>query len=681
LLFASTNFTRFLPSMNQTETLDQLSINTIRTLSMDAVQKANSGHPGMPMGAAPMAHVLWTRFLRFNPEDPMWPGRDRFVLSAGHGCMLLYSLLHLSGYKVSLEDLMNFRQMHSITPGHPEYGLTPGVEVTTGPLGQGFAHAVGMAIAQKHLSAVYHSGDFKPFDYYVYGICSDGDLMEGISSEAASMAGHLGLGNLIFLYDDNLISIEGDTSIAFTEDVKKRFEAFEWQVLEVKDGNDTEALEKAIAEARADQDRPSLIKVRTQIAYGSPNKVGTAGAHGSPLGDDEVTASKENLGWPADKKFYVPDEVRQQYQELVEKGKSLQQEWEKDWQAYTSNHQDKAGQWEAAKAGKLPREVMDKLPVYPTDKKGVATRKASGKALNFIAENCPWLIGGSADLAPSNNTLLDVSDSFTRENYAGRNFHYGVREHAMAAVVNGMNLTQGIRAYGATFLIFSDYLKPSLRLAAIMKLPSIFVFTHDSIGLGEDGTTHQPIEHLMAMRLIPGVTVIRPGDANETVHAWRIAMNHDSGPIALALTRQNLPTIDRELCAAASEVEKGAYILKDSADEPQLILIATGSELQLALDAQEQLASEGIAARVVSMPSWELFEAQPESYRASVLPRETKRRISIEAGSTLGWQKYIGSEGIAIGLDTFGESAPGEELMEHFGFSVANVVSQAKSLL
>ncbi|MDF9797466.1 transketolase [Catalinimonas alkaloidigena] len=667
--------------MNQTETLDQLSINTIRTLSMDAVQKANSGHPGMPMGAAPMAHVLWSRFLRFNPEDPNWVGRDRFVLSAGHGCMLLYSLLHLAGYKVSIDDLKNFRQMHSITPGHPEYGLTPGVEVTTGPLGQGFAHAVGMAIAQQHLSAIYKADEFNPFDYHVYGICSDGDLMEGISSEAASMAGHMALGNLIFMYDDNEISIEGDTAIAFTEDVKKRFEAFQWQVLEVKDGNDLDAIEKALAEAKADSSRPSLIKVRTQIAFGSPNKVGTAGAHGSPLGDEEVLASKKFLGWPTDKYFYVPDEVRSQYQALKEKGVKLHQEWQDQWNAYAKSYPDKAVLWEASRNGKLPEGIAEKLPVYKPEDGAVATRKASGKALNFIAEQCPWLIGGSADLAPSNNTNLSSSESYAKENYAARNFHFGVREHAMTAAVNGMNLTEGVRAYGATFLIFSDYLKPSLRLAAIMKLPSILVFTHDSIGLGEDGTTHQPVEHLMAMRLIPGVTVIRPGDANETVQAWRVALDHHDGPVALALTRQGLPTLDREIYAKAEELEQGAYILKEADGEPEIILIASGSEVQLAVVAQKVLAQEGIAARVVSMPSWELFDAQNESYKESVLPASVKKRVSIEAGSTLGWQKYIGGEGIAIGLDTFGESAPGGELMEFFGFTVDNVVNKAKSLV
>jgi len=668
--------------MNQTETLDQLSINTIRTLSMDAVQKANSGHPGMPMGAAPMAHVLWTRFLRYNPEDPNWFGRDRFVLSAGHGCMLLYSLLHLSGYKVSIDDLKNFRQMHSITPGHPEYGLTPGVEVTTGPLGQGFAHAVGMAIAQQHLSAVYKTSDFNPFDYHIYGICSDGDLMEGISSEAASMAGHMALGNLIFLYDDNEISIEGDTDIAFTEDVKARFEAFQWQVLEVKDGNDLDAIEKAIAEAKADTSRPSLIKVRTQIAYGSPNKVGTAGSHGSPLGDDEVKASKEFLGWPTDKFFYVPDEVQEQYNQRKEEGKKLQADWQQKWDSYTKANPEKAAQWDASVKGKLPEGFAEKLPVYKTEDGAVATRKASGKALNAIADQCPWLIGGSADLAPSNNTNLDSSRSFSKEDYAARNFHFGVREHGMAAAVNGMNLTEGVRAFGATFLIFSDYLKPSLRLAAIMKLNSVFVFTHDSIGLGEDGTTHQPVEHLTAMRLIPGVTVIRPADANETVQAWRVAIEHEGGPIALALTRQGLPTVDRSTHGKAEDLAKGAYILKDADNnDPKLILIASGSEVQLALDAQKQLTEEGIATRVVSMPSWELFDAQDQAYKESVLPKSVSKRISIEAGSTLGWQKYIGGEGVAIGLDTFGESAPGGELMKFFGFSVENVVAKAKELM
>ncbi len=648
---------------------------------MDAVQKAKSGHPGMPMGAAPMAHVLWTRFLRFNPEDPAWPGRDRFVLSAGHGCMLLYSLLHLSGYKVSLDDIKNFRQLHSITPGHPEYGLTSGVEVTTGPLGQGFAHAVGMAIAQKHLGAVYHSDEHQPFEYHVYGICSDGDLMEGISSEAASMAGHMGLGNLIFLYDDNLISIEGDTGIAFTEDVKKRFKAFDWQVLDVSDGNDLEAIEKALQEALADTSRPSLIKVRTKIAFGSPNKVGTAGAHGAPLGEDEVKATKENLGWSADQHFHVPDEVKEQYHKAGEKGKVYQLHWEKQWEVYKKTYPAKAANWEASISGKIPQDIVAGLPQYKPEDGSVATRKASGKALNYIAEHCPWLIGGSADLAPSNNTHMAVSASFSRENYGARNFHFGVREHAMAAAVNGMNLTEGVRAFGATFLIFSDYLKPSLRLAAIMKLNSIFIFTHDSIGLGEDGTTHQPVEHLMAMRLIPGVTVIRPADANETLHALRVAINHEGGPVALALTRQGLPIIEDGGSASTSDLEKGAYILRGSENQPDLILIASGSEVQLALGAQEQLAEDGLSVRVVSMPSWELFEAQDAAYREKVLPRNVTNRVSIEAGSTLGWQKYVGADGLCIGIDVFGESAPGPEIMEHMGFTVSNVVQKARECM
>ena len=668
--------------MSQPNNIDLLSINTIRTLSIDAVQRANSGHPGMPMGAAPMAHVLWTKFLRFNAEDPHWPGRDRFVLSAGHGCMLLYSLLHLAGYKLSLDDIKNFRQLHSITPGHPEYGLTPGVEVTTGPLGQGFAHAVGMAIGQKHLSAIYHQDDFNPFDYHVYGICSDGDLMEGISSEAASMAGHLGLGNLIFLYDDNLISIEGNTNIAFTEDVKTRFEGFNWQVLEVSDGNDMEAIERALQEAKDERQKPTLIKVRTQIAYGSPNKVGTAGAHGSPLGEDEVQASKEYLGWPTDKHFYVPDEVKEHYRQAADKGKELHQEWQKTWENYRQAHPDQAKRWDQAQSGKLPKEVENKLPVFNESDGALASRKASGKVLNYIADHCPWLIGGSADLAPSNNTNLSASDSFTRENYAARNFHFGVREHAMAAAVNGMNLTEGIRAFGATFLIFSDYLKPSLRLAAIMKLKSILVFTHDSIGLGEDGTTHQPIEHLSAMRLIPNVTVIRPADANETVHAWRVAINHHDGPVALALTRQGLPTLKRsEAVGQATELEKGAYILKDSESVPELIIMATGSEVNLALQAQEKLSQQGTQVRVVSMPSWELFDQQDQAYRDKVLPPQVSKRISVEAGSTLGWQKYTGSSGLNIGIDTFGESAPGGELMKFFGFTVDNIVEKSKSIL
>ncbi len=662
--------------------LENLCINTIRCLSMDAVQKANSGHPGMPMGAAPMAHVLWTQFMKHNPKDPNWVNRDRFILSAGHGCMLLYSLLHLTGYDVSLEDIKNFRQWESITAGHPEYGLAPGVEVTTGPLGQGFANGIGFAIAQKYLAARYNRPGFDLFDYNIFAICSDGDLMEGISSEAASLAGHLKLGNIIYLYDDNHISIEGETEIAFTESVNKRFEAFGWHVQMIDDGNDTDAIAKAIEAAKAETDAPSIINVRTHIAFGSPNKVDTAGSHGSPLGEEEVALTKKNLGWDPDKHFYIPEEAKDFYHNEIKKGQEGQKEWEQLFDEYKSKFPELAKEFENVRDGITPDDWEKKLPVFSVDDGPMATRKASSKVINAVAPLFPNLIGGSADLAPSTNTTINDSESFSAGNYGNRNFHFGVREHAMGAILNGMNLTLGIRAYGATFLIFSDYMRPTIRLAAIMKIAPIYVFTHDSIGLGEDGTTHQPIEQLMSLRAIPNVTTIRPADANETSHAWRVALKNTDGPVALVLTRQGLPVIDLTHTANGPEyLEKGAYILRDSDGQPDIILIASGSEVKVALEAQETLKKEDISVRVVSMPSWELFEKQPKEYKEKVFPAAIKKRIAIEAGATLGWYKYITDEGDVIGIDRFGESAPGGQLMEEFGFTGENVVSKAKKLL
>ncbi|MBS1492263.1 MAG: transketolase [Bacteroidetes bacterium] len=661
--------------------IDTLCINTIRTLSMDAVQKANSGHPGMPMGAAPMAHVLWGGTMNYNPDDTQWLNRDRFVLSAGHGCMLQYSILHLAGYKITMEDLKNFRQLHSITPGHPEYGLTPGIETTTGPLGQGFATGVGMAVGQKYLAAKYNKPGFDIFNYRIFGICSDGDLMEGISAESASFAGHLKLGNIIYFYDDNHISIEGDTSITFTDDTAKRFESYGWQVLVVDDVNDIDALNNALESAIKETEKPSLIKVRTHIAYGSPNKHDTAGAHGSPLGEDEVKLTKEALGFDPDKSFFVPSGVYEFYKKAVDKNVETYNEWNKKYSEYKSKFPELAAEFENAKNNKLNFDWEKVLPVWEADEKGVETRKASGKVINALAKNIPLMIGGSADLSPSNDTEIKDAGSFSYDNYIGRNFHFGVREHSMGAELNGMNLTPGIIAYGATFLIFSDYMKPAIRLAAIMKLRTIFIYTHDSVGLGEDGTTHQPIEQLIGLRAIPNLTVIRPADANETAYAWQAAIECSEGPTALALTRQKVPVFDRTKFASAEGLLKGAYVLSDSEGTPDVIFIATGSEVQLAVKASESLAKENIKSRVVSMPSWELFEKQSDEYKNSVLPKDIKKRVVIEAASPFGWCKYSGDEGVIIGIDRFGESAPAEQIFKEFGFTVDNVVNQAKKIL
>ncbi len=663
------------------KSIEQSGINTVRVLAADAVQKANSGHPGTPMALAPIGDVLWTKVMNYNPKNAEWANRDRFVLSAGHACMLQYCFLYLTGYDISMDDLKNFRQLHSKTAGHPEYGLLAGIEVTTGPLGQGFANGIGMAIAQQFIASRYNKPGFDIFDYKIYAICSDGDLMEGVSAEAASMAGHLKLGNIIYLYDDNKITIEGDTSITFDEDVTERFQAYGWHVQSVADGNDTEAIYTAIQNAKNETKRPSLIKVRTHIGFGSPNKVDTAGAHGSPLGKDEVRLVKENLGFDPDKSFVVADEVLNYYRSKGEAGIKKEQDWNALYAKYKEKYAAEAAEYELFSNGKLPEGWKDDLPVFKPDAKGIATRKASGKTLNSIAAKLPLLIGGSADLSPSTDTILDDYQSFTSENHGGRNFHFGIREHAMGAVLNGMALTKGIIPYGATFLIFSDYMRPPIRLAAIMKIRPIYVYTHDSIGLGEDGTTHQPVEQLIGLRSVHDVTVIRPADANETAQAWRVALEHSGGPVALILTRQNIPIIDQDKFAKAANVEKGAYILSDCEGEAQLILMGSGSEVHLLLEAQEKLKEESIKVRVVSFPSWELFDVQSADYKEKVLPKKIRKRLAVEAGSPIGWCKYVTDDGDVIGITKFGESAPGEQVMKEYGFSVENVINKAKSLL
>jgi transketolase len=662
------------------KSIEQLSIDTVRVLSADAVQKANSGHPGTPMALAPIGHVLWSQFMHYNPKNPHWANRDRFILSAGHACMFQYSFLYLTGYNITLDDIKNFRQLHSKTAGHPEYGLLDGIEVTTGPLGQGFANGVGFAIAQKYLAARYNKPGFNLFDYKIYAICSDGDLMEGVASEAASLAGHLELGNIIYIYDDNHISIEGDTDITFNEDVAKRFEAYGWHVQVVNDANDVHALSNAINNAKVETSKPSLIKVRSHIAYGSPNKVDTAGAHGSPLGADEVKLVKQFFGFDPDQSFIVPDEVLNYYRKCGEKGAGTEQKWNDLYKAYKEKFPELAAEYEQAVSGELPKGWDASLPVFKPEGK-MATRQASGKVLNAIASKLPTLIGGSADLAPSTDTTLKEYDSFTVEKRNGRNFHFGIREHGMGSALVGMALTKGIIPFGATFLMFSEYMRPPIRLAAIMKIRPIFVYTHDSIGLGEDGTTHQPIEQLISLRSIPNIVVLRPADANETAQAWRVALEHKDGPVVLVFTRQGLPIIDQDKYAKATNLEKGAYVLSDSEETPQVILMATGSEVPLILAAQTKLAEEGIQARVVSMPSWELFEKQDATYKESVFPKAVRKRLAVEAGSPLGWHKYVTDEGDIIAMHTFGESAPAEELFKEFGFTVENVVNKAKALL
>ncbi len=663
-----------------TKSIEQLSIDTVRVLSADAVQKANSGHPGTPMAIAPIGHVLWSQFMHYNPKNSHWANRDRFILSAGHACMFQYSFLYLTGYDVTLDDLKNFRQLHSKTAGHPEYGLLDGIEVTTGPLGQGFANGVGFAIGQKYLAARYNKPGFDLFNYKIYAVVSDGDLMEGVASEAASLAGHLELGNIIYIYDDNHISIEGDTDITFNEDVAKRFESYGWHVQVVNDVNDINALSNAINNAKIEVSKPSLIKVRSHIAYGSPNKVDTAGAHGSPLGADEIKLVKKFFGFDPEQSFVVPDEVLDYYRKCGEKGAGAEQKWNDLYKAYKEKFPELAAEYEQAISGELPKGWDAALPVFKPEGK-MATRQASGKVLNAIADKLPTLIGGAADLAPSTETNMKEYDSFTVEKRDGRNFHFGIREHAMGSALNGMALTKGIIPFGATFLMFSEYMRPPIRLAAIMKIRPIFVYTHDSIGLGEDGTTHQPIEQLISLRSIPNIVVLRPADANETAQAWRVALEHKDGPVVLVFTRQGLPIIDQDKYGKATQLEKGAYIVSDSEKTPQVILIATGSEVSLIMSAQTKLAEQGIQARVVSMPSWELFEKQDAAYKEKVFPKAIKKRLAVEMGSPLGWHKYVTDEGDVLAMHTFGESAPAEELYKEFGFTVENVVNKAKALL
>jgi len=662
-------------------TLDQNCINALRVLAMDGVQKAKSGHPGMPMGMADVAYVLWTRHLKHNPRNPRWPNRDRFILSAGHGSMLLYSLLHLTGYPMSLEDLKQFRQWDSKTPGHPEYDLDLGVETTTGPLGQGFANGVGMAIAQKYLTARFNRPDYALFDHYIYAIVSDGEMMEGVSHEAASLAGHLGLDNLIYFYDDNSISIEGSTDITFTEDVKARFRAYNWHVQAV-DGHDIDAIDAAIRAARAVKGQPHLIACKTTIAHGSPNMQGSAKAHGAPLGDEEIRLTKDALGWPSQEPFFVPNDVIAHYRLAVPQGERAEAKWRDLFTSYEAAYPQEAAELQRVFEGELPAGWEESVPHFRPDDGAMATRAASGKVLNAIAPALPELLGGSADLEPSNNTYLKGFGDFSKENPLGRNFHFGVREHGMCSLLNGMALYGGLQVYGGTFMVFSDYARPAVRLAAIMKLPVIYVFTHDSIYVGEDGPTHEPVEHVMSLRLIPGLTVIRPADANETAAAWKAALEHKHGPVALALTRQNLPTLEEAADQAMQGVARGAYVLSESPlDRTDLILIAAGSEVADALAAQKLLQERRIGARVVSMPSWELFEQQPLFYKHTVLPPNVTRRLAIEAGVTLGWERYVGSYGDIIGLDRFGASAPYQRLKEEFGFTPAAIAERAMKLM
>jgi len=660
--------------------LDQLCIDTIRTLSMDGVQKANSGHPGAPMGLAPAAYTLWDKFLVHNPANPQWPNRDRFVLSGGHGSMLLYSLLHLTGYDLPMSELQSFRQWNSKTPGHPEYGLTPGVETTTGPLGQGFANSVGMAIAERWLAARFNQPGHEIVDFHTYSIGGDGDMMEGIASEAASLAGHLGLNKLIWFYDNNKITIEGKTSLAFSEDVAMRFKAYGWFVQHVPDVNDIKAVNRAIKKAQKQTDKPSLIIVDTHIGYGAPTKQDTHGAHGEPLGEDEIRKTKEHYGLNPDAKFSVPEEVAAHMRKALRRGKKAEKEWTAKFDAYAQANPALAAEWRSMQAGELPTGWDKDIPVFPADAKGIASRESSGKVLNAVAKNVPWLLGGAADLAPSTKTNITGGGDFLKGSYGGRNFHFGVREHAMTGILNGMALCK-LRPYGSGFLIFSDYARTSIRLSALMELPVAHIFTHDSIGVGEDGPTHQPIEQIASLRAIPNLIVIRPADANEVSEAWRVAMQEKHHPVAFILSRQNLPTLDRTKYAPAAGTAKGAYILADCAGTPDIILIGTGSELSLCVETYEKLKAEGVKARVVSMPSTELFERQTQEYRDQVLPPTVRKRLAVEAGSSLGWRGYVGLDGAVICRDQFGASAPLKDLLKQFGFTVENVYATAKKLL
>lgn len=645
--------------MPNSKNLDQLCINTIRMLSVDAIQKANAGHPGLPMGCAALAYTLWTRHLKHNPANPKWVDRDRFVLSAGHGSMLLYSLLHLTGYDLPMSELQNFRQWESKTPGHPEHGMTPGVETTTGPLGQGFGNGIGMAIAEQHLAAIFNKPGHDIVNHFIYGIVSDGDLMEGVASEAASLAAHLHLGNIIYFYDNNKITIEGSTDLAFTEDRGKRFEAYGWHVQYVTDGNDIEAIDKAIQNAQKVTDKPSIIVANTHIGFGSPNKQDTAKAHGSPLGPDEVKLTKENLSWPLEPSFFIPDEALAHFREAVELGKQRESDWKKKFDAYSKEYPDLAKQFQQWMSGNLPDGWDKDIPNFPADPKGLATRKSSEKVLNAIAKNVKNLMGGAADLAESTFTLIEGEGDFEAGEYQNRNMHFGIREHGMAAALNGMALHGGLIPYGATFLIFTDYCRASIRLSAIMEQRVLYIMTHDGIGVGEDGPTHQAVEHYMALRAIPHLWFIRPCDANEVVYAYKAALNRTNGPTVLALTRQNVPTFDRTKYASAEGLLKGGYILADAdKGQPDIILIATGSEVQHAIGAYEELKKKNISARVVSLPCWELFEAQSKEYRDKVLPPNVKARLAVETGVTLGWERYVGLEGDVIGLDHYAPPHP-----------------------
>ena len=682
---------------SSTADLDSVCVNAIRALSIDAIQKANSGHPGLPLGAAPIAYILWTRFLKHNPANPRWWNRDRFILSAGHGSMLLYSMLYLTGYDLPLSQIQQFRQLGSQTPGHPERGLVPGVEMTTGPLGQGVANGVGMAIAEAYLSSRYNRPGHAIIDHYTYVLASDGDFMEGISYEAASIAGHLKLGKLIYLYDDNSICLAGSTDLSFSEDRMARFKALGWHTSMVEDGNDLNAIETAVLAAQIIKDRPSIISVRTKIGFGSPNKEGSSDSHGAPLGTEEVLLTKKNLGYPEEPAFYVPDEVLNKCRQAVPKGSQAEMEWNSWFDSYATKYPNLAEELKQAMAGKLPENWDKDIPSFAADSKGIATRAASAKILNSIGLKLSTIIGGSADLNPSTKTVIQNAGDFQHPDlkpvnmegstggewsYLGRNLHFGVREHAMGGIANGLAAHEGIIPYTATFFVFSDYMRPSIRLSALMELGVIFVFTHDSIGVGEDGPTHQPVEHLSALRCIPGLTVLRPCDANETAIAWRIAIESRKSPVALVFTRQTLPILDRTRYASAEGLRRGAYILKDTpSGKPDIILIASGSEVSLIVAAQETLLKEGIATRVVSMPSWELFEMQPREYREAVLPSAIGVRLSVEAGVSQGWHKYVGEFGDIISMERFGESAPASALMQKFGFTVENVVARAKRLV
>ncbi|HIJ52995.1 MAG TPA: transketolase [Planctomycetes bacterium] len=660
--------------------LDELCVQTIRFLSVEAVQKANSGHPGMPMGMAPAAYVLWTRYMKYNPANPRWHNRDRFVLSAGHGSVLLYSLLHLTGFDISLDELRNFRQWGSKTPGHPEYDPQSGIEVTTGPLGQGISNAVGMAIAEKYLANYFNRDGFPIIDYKIYVIASDGDLQEGVSSEASSLAGHLGLDNLIVVYDDNHISIDGDTELAFTEDRVKRYEAYGWNVQEVGgDGNNMAAFEKALENAEQEKERPTLIKLRTHIAYGSPNMQDTAKSHGSPLGNDEIKLTKERFGWDPEKSFYVPKEALAHIRKATDKGKEAEAAWNKMFAEYAKAHPELAQQFQDAAEGKLSVNLDDILPNFETGS-SIATRKASGKVLDALMPKLPLVLGGSADLTPSNNTEFVGAKAFQKGARDGRYIHYGIREHAMGAIMNGISVTGLARAYGGTFLVFSDYMRAAIRVAAMSRYPTIFVFTHDSIGLGEDGPTHQPVEQLAALRVIPNLLVFRPADANETTQTWKFALEHRDGPVALLLTRQGLPVIDQDKYSSAANLSKGAYVLV-GADKPDVLLLASGSEVSVATEAAEKLAVEKIAAQVVSMPCWELFEKQDKEYRDSVIPPNVKARVGIEAGVEQGWWKWLGDKGVFIGMSSFGASAPAKICFEKFGITVEKTIEAAKKAM